>query len=52
MLRLVEDRDERVRMGREAVRSAGRYAIGPIVERWERFIEERRSAARTGRPRR
>ncbi|KOX23862.1 glycosyltransferase family 4 protein [Nocardiopsis sp. NRRL B-16309] len=49
MLRLVEDRDERVRMGREAVRSAGRYAIGPIVERWERLIEER-SAGR--RPRR
>lgn len=45
MLRLVEDRDERVRMGREAARSAGRYAIGPIVEQWERFIEERSAAA-------
>ncbi|WP_304451194.1 glycosyltransferase family 4 protein [Nocardiopsis sp. YSL2] len=50
MLRLVEDRDERLRMGREAVLSAGRYAIGPIVEQWERFIGERSAA--TGRRRR
>ncbi|GAB2495812.1 glycosyltransferase family 4 protein [Nocardiopsis aegyptia] len=46
LLRLVEDRDERVRMGREAVRSADRYAIGPIVRQWERFIEERSAARR------
>lgn len=51
MLSLVEDREERLRMGREAVRSAGRYAMGPIVERWERFIGDRSAATRKGRRR-
>ncbi|RKS04687.1 glycosyltransferase involved in cell wall biosynthesis [Nocardiopsis sp. Huas11] len=45
MLRLVEDRDERMRMGREAVKSAGRYAMEPIVRQWEEFIEQRSAAA-------
>ena len=41
LLRLVEDREARERMGRQALVSAERYALDGIVERWEAFLERR-----------
>ncbi|GAA3760114.1 glycosyltransferase involved in cell wall biosynthesis [Spinactinospora alkalitolerans] len=41
LLRLVEDPEERRRMGEEAVRTARRYDLPLITERWEKFINER-----------
>ncbi|WP_017601618.1 glycosyltransferase family 4 protein [Nocardiopsis lucentensis] len=49
LLRLVEDRDERLRMGEEAVRSAASYAMEPVIERWNAFLAERLAAKEAGR---
>ncbi|WP_449353799.1 hypothetical protein [Allosalinactinospora lopnorensis] len=44
MLRLVEDRDERLRMGEAALRSSKVYDLSVIIRRWEDYIEERLAA--------
>ncbi|ASU85500.1 glycosyltransferase family 4 protein [Nocardiopsis gilva YIM 90087] len=48
LLRLVEDRDERLRMGEEAARSAADYDISVITDQWEEFLAERRRAKAAG----
>ncbi|MDA8371357.1 MAG: glycosyltransferase [Nocardiopsaceae bacterium] len=49
LLRLAEDRDERLRMAEEAAASAADYDISVITRRWEEFLEERRTAKGRGR---
>ncbi|WP_067970670.1 glycosyltransferase family 4 protein [Nocardiopsis trehalosi] len=46
LLRLVEDRDERVRMAQEALTSAADYDVAAITRRWEDFLAERLAAKR------
>ncbi|MFC4562006.1 glycosyltransferase family 4 protein [Nocardiopsis mangrovi] len=49
LLRLVEDRDERLRMAEAALESAADYDVTAISRRWEAFLEERVAAKRGGR---
>lgn len=42
LLRLVENDEERHRMGAHALKSAERYGLEDSVARWERFLEDRR----------
>ncbi|MFC7327511.1 glycosyltransferase family 4 protein [Marinactinospora rubrisoli] len=49
LLRLVRDGDERRRMAEEALRSARRYDLAPIIERWEEFLNGRLAARSRGR---
>ncbi|MEV2278554.1 glycosyltransferase family 4 protein [Nocardiopsis sp. NPDC049922] len=49
LLRLVEDRDERLRMGAAAVEAAASYAMEPVVERWNAFLSARSAAKESGR---
>ena len=46
LLRLVRDREERKRMGEEALKSAARYDLSLVTERWESFLDERIAAKR------
>ncbi|MFC3994872.1 glycosyltransferase family 4 protein [Nocardiopsis sediminis] len=48
LLRLVEDRDERLRMAEAAVASAADYDVTAITRRWEELLEERTAAKRRG----
>ncbi|GAA1997999.1 hypothetical protein GCM10009799_26250 [Nocardiopsis rhodophaea] len=48
LLRLVENRDERLRMAEEAARSAADYDISLITDQWEEFFAERRRAKSLG----
>lgn len=45
LLRLVEDRGARERMGGQALLAAERYALEGVVERWEDFLRRRLAAA-------
>lgn len=43
LLRLVEDREERHRMGARALEASSRYQLEGIIPRWEEFFEHHRS---------
>ncbi|GAB3741878.1 glycosyltransferase family 4 protein [Nocardiopsis nanhaiensis] len=44
MSKLVENREERVRMGKEALTAASAYQLADITKRWDAFLTQRRAA--------
>ena len=44
MSKLVEDREERFRMGQEALAAASSYQLVDITKRWDAFLNQRRAA--------